>query len=451
MKTKTQGRKILLFSAGAFIILAVLSYCVLRFGFSIDILDRSGWHEKDGSVQYWDYYGKPQVAWQTVEQKRYYFDPETGNLMTGWQTIGEKQYYFGQDGGAVIGWHRQDGQLYYFSEDGSAVKGWQTINGQRYCFSSSGNALSGWEKLDGKQYFFEDGKPAIGWKVFDGKKYWFCEEGYTLSGWVEIEGNRFLFADDGALYTGWFSDEDGTRFFDQDGVQQTGWLEREEKRYYFQNTGLMHTGWLEWENDRYYLNDDGTMAVGEVEIDGISHFFTSKGKWTLMVNPWHALPEDFVLDLVELEGYQVDRQCRDALEAMLKACRNEGFYCDINNAYRSVGLQQYMWNLRIEAQMAKGKTYEQAVAYIGQELAKVNHSEHHTGLAVDFSGSDAMYDWLAENCWDYGFILRYPEGKTPITGIAFEPWHFRYVGTELSLELKELGLCMEEYFDMLTK
>lgn len=431
MKTKTQAVRQILPAAAVLIAFVILIYCVLRFGFSMDLLDRSGWSRKDGTVQYMDYRGKPQVAWQTIEGSLYYFEPETGNMMTGWQTIEGKQYYFGQDGGAVTGWHRQDGQLYYFSKDGSAVTGWHTLNEQRYCFGSSGNALSGWQILDGKQYFFEDGKPAIGWQEFDGKKYWFCEDGYALSGWAEIEGERLLFADDGALYTGWFSDEDGTRLFDQDGVQQTGWLE--------------------WENDRYYLNSDGTMAVGEAEIDGISHFFTSKGKWTLMVNPWHALPEDFVPDLVELEGYQVDRQCRDELEAMLKACRNEGFYCDINNTYRSVGLQQYMWNVRIEAQMAKGKTYEQAVAYIGRELAKVNHSEHHTGLAVDISGGDAMYDWLAENCWEYGFILRYPEDKTSITGIAFEPWHFRYVGTELSLEIKELGLCMEEYFDMLTK
>ena len=451
MKTKKQAARQILPAAAVLIAFAILIYCVLRFGFSMDLLDRSGWSRKDGTVQYMDYHGKPQVAWQTIEGSLYYFEPETGNMMTGWQTIEGKQYYFGQDGGAVTGWHRQDGQLYYFSKDGSAVTGWHTLNEQRYCFGSSGNALSGWQILNGKQYFFEDGKPAIGWQEFDGKKYWFCEDGYTLSGWAEIEGERLLFADDGALYTGWFSDEDGTRLFDQDGVQQTGWMEWEGKWYYFQDTGLMHTGWLKWENDRYYLNSDGTMAVGEAEIDGISHFFTSKGKWTLMVNPWHALPEDFEPDLVELEGYQVDRQCRDELEAMLKACRNEGFYCDINNAYRSVGLQQYMWNVRIEAQMAKGKTYEQAVAYIGRELAKVNHSEHHTGLAVDISGGDAMYDWLAENCWEYGFILRYPEDKTSITGIAFEPWHFRYVGTELSLELKELGLCMEEYFDMLTK
>jgi D-alanyl-D-alanine carboxypeptidase len=61
-----------------------------------------------------------------------------------------------------------------------------------------------------------------------------------------------------------------------------------------------------------------------------------------------------------------------------------------------------------------------------------------------------MYAWMAENCWQFGFILRYPDGKTDVTGIIYEPWHFRYVGLELAQELNQLGLTMEEYMDMLT-
>jgi D-alanyl-D-alanine carboxypeptidase len=62
-----------------------------------------------------------------------------------------------------------------------------------------------------------------------------------------------------------------------------------------------------------------------------------------------------------------------------------------------------------------------------------------------------MYAWMAENCWQFGFILRYPDGKTDVTGIIYEPWHFRYVGLELAQELNQLGLTMEEYMDMLTE
>ena len=59
-------------------------------------------------------------------------------------------------------------------------------------------------------------------------------------------------------------------------------------------------------------------------------------------------------------------------------------------------------------------------------------------------------EWLSENCWEYGFIVRYPDSKTHITGIMSEPWHFRYVGVELAMEMKDSGLCLEEYLDALT-
>ena len=58
--------------------------------------------------------------------------------------------------------------------------------------------------------------------------------------------------------------------------------------------------------------------------------------------------------------------------------------------------------------------------------------------------------WLSQHCWENGWILRYPSGKSNITGIMYEPWHFRYVGVELAMELKDSGLCLEEYLDALT-
>jgi D-alanyl-D-alanine carboxypeptidase len=83
-------------------------------------------------------------------------------------------------------------------------------------------------------------------------------------------------------------------------------------------------------------------------------------------------------------------------------------------------------------------------------------SEHHTGLAVDIVGHDYYYSghpgstravqaWLKEHCWEYGFILRYTSEKQAITGFTAETWHFRYVGTEVSMDLKDSGLCLEEY------
>ena len=96
------------------------------------------------------------------------------------------------------------------------------------------------------------------------------------------------------------------------------------------------------------------------------------------------------------------------------------------------------------------------------EVAIPGTSEHHTGLAVDIV--DASYNhlnheqakrptqkWLMEHCHEYGFILRYPKGKTDSTGIIYEPWHYRYVGTELAQELHDAGLTLEEYLQNLTQ
>ena len=309
--------------------------------------------------------------------------------------------------------------------------GWQTLDGERCYFSQEGMALTGWQMLDGKLYFF-------------------TADGYTVSGWQEMDGVRYRFTEDGYVHTGWFEDESGTYFFDEDGRPHNGWLDWEQKKYYCKEDGSFATGWLTEGQDCYYLRDDGTPAVGEVKIDGVSHFFTSTGKKVLLCNPWHPVPSDYELKLSSIEGFQFDSTGRDALQKMMDDCREAGYSCTINNTYRSKATQQWMWDKSVAEYMQAGMTYEEAYKETGKDTAIPGHSEHQTGLAVDLNGSQATYDWLAEHCWDYGFILRYPDDKIDITGIIYEPWHFRYVGTELSLELKELGLCMEEYMAMLT-
>jgi D-alanyl-D-alanine carboxypeptidase len=80
-------------------------------------------------------------------------------------------------------------------------------------------------------------------------------------------------------------------------------------------------------------------------------------------------------------------------------------------------------------------------------------SEHQLGLGVDINADGVnsagyeVYDWLEAHCWEYGFILRYPEDKTDITGISNEPWHFRYVGQEAAEYIMSNGLCLEEYLE----
>ena len=89
-------------------------------------------------------------------------------------------------------------------------------------------------------------------------------------------------------------------------------------------------------------------------------------------------------------------------------------------------------------------TYEEAYEKALETVAIPGTSEHHLGLAVDLLGEEAIA-WFREHCWDYGFIVRYAAEKESYTGIIDEPWHFRYVGTEVSLDMKDSGLCLEEY------
>ena len=155
------------------------------------------------------------------------------------------------------------------------------------------------------------------------------------------------------------------------------------------------------------------------------------------------------MQLVSVAGYKMDASCADAMREMMAAAKADGITLKINNTYRSKNTQQYMWDVRVKKYMGQGMTRAQAKAFIGQSLALPGTSEHQTGLGVDIMGSQKMYDWLEANSWKYGFILRYPDNKTSITGIIFEPWHFRYVGQSFAKEIYDSGMCLEEYLEAL--
>ena len=89
-------------------------------------------------------------------------------------------------------------------------------------------------------------------------------------------------------------------------------------------------------------------------------------------------------------------------------------------------------------------SYEAARSMALQTVAYPGTSEHQLGLAVDLLGTEAKA-WFGEHCWEYGFILRYTAEKQAITGFVEELWHFRYVGREVSMDMKDSGLCLEEY------
>ena len=180
--------------------------------------------------------------------------------------------------------------------------------------------------------------------------------------------------------------------------------------------------------------------------------------WQLiLVNPWNKLPENFQVELKKLpNGLQVDARVYDDLSAMLTDCRKAGLRPLVCSAYRSQETQTRLYRNKIARLRAAGYAAEKAVQEAGRWVAVPGTSEHQTGLAVDLVASSyqildkkqeetAEQKWLMEHCWEYGFILRYPTDKSELTGIGYEPWHYRYVGREAALAMRDSGLCLEEY------
>lgn len=176
--------------------------------------------------------------------------------------------------------------------------------------------------------------------------------------------------------------------------------------------------------------------------------------WQLyLVNPWNSIPEGYV-DTITLKlfenGQQVDARIYDSLSAMVSAMRAKGYYIVINSGFRTHDTQKALYQANIYKQMRYyGCSYAAAEAIARKWVAYPGTSEHELGLAVDINmyaaNSYTVHSWLAQHSWEYGFILRYPNGKTDITGINPESWHYRYVGKEHAKAIYESGLTLEEY------
>ena len=261
---------------------------------------------------------------------------------------------------------------------------------------------------------------------------------------------------------GWRKEGDNRYYLLEDGTKAMGWLDSDGKRYYFQADGAMVTGWQTIEDGTYYFREDGSMARGEVEIDGQTCFFSSTGRQVILVNPWHAVPDDYEADLVALstdyavDGSQVDRSCINDLISMLDACNAEAPRACVASAYRSYDQQVRGYKNKVNSYLEQGYSQEDAEKTAATIVAVPGTSEHQLGLAVDIVDT-RLWDlteeqatlpaqqWLMENSWRYGFILRYPKDSMDSTGIIYEPWHYRYVGKELAREIHECGLTLEEY------
>ena len=177
------------------------------------------------------------------------------------------------------------------------------------------------------------------------------------------------------------------------------------------------------------------------------------GEWNLiLVNKNHKIPYNYSPELIELSnGEKVDARIYPDLQKMFDDARAAGLQLFVRDGYRTGDEQKAIMNDKIAAYETEGYSKKEAKALAKTYVAEPGTSEHELGLSVDINAEssgasqDAVYEWLDENAYKYGFIKRYPADKTDITGIDNEPWHYRYVGYEAAKEMKEQNLCLEEY------
>lgn len=408
-------------------------------------IDRSGWYQENGQLYYLDFHGERMSGWQEIGGETYHFQPD-GSALTQWQELDGKTYYFDSRGAMATHWQELDAGRYYFGEDGVQRSGWLELEGEIY-YLPEGRMVTSWQVIDGKPYYFtEQGKMARGFASIEGGQYYFTDEGIMVTGEAELLGNWYYFKENGTMHTGWWETEEGKKYYLPEGPMATSWQVVGENLYHFGQDGYPDTGWFQEGEYRYYFLEDGTAAVGPTEIDGSTHYFTPKGKEVVLVNSNHSVPSWYQTDLkTVVDHHQMDAACYDSLMAMLDAIVDAGIEYEFNSGYRTVQYQKEILEYRIYSFMeAYELTYKDAKERALRIVAVPGTSEHHLGLAVDLLGDEAQA-WLHEHCWDYGFIVRYREDKERWTGISSEPWHFRYVGKEIALELKENGLSLEEY------
>ena len=181
------------------------------------------------------------------------------------------------------------------------------------------------------------------------------------------------------------------------------------------------------------------------------------GDWALiLVNPTNAMSEEYEVTLADFEDSKVDARILAVCEQMFKDADQDGVSLLLVSAYRSQQYQRELYEKEVASYRAKGYSLARAEDIAATITARPGTSEHQTGLALDivtpsykgmnkgFTRTDA-FAWLDAHAHNYGFTMRYPDGKTDLTKVIYEPWHWRFVGVDAAIAMKLRGECLEEY------
>ncbi|MCM1539220.1 MAG: D-alanyl-D-alanine carboxypeptidase family protein [bacterium] len=213
------------------------------------------------------------------------------------------------------------------------------------------------------------------------------------------------------------------------------------------------------EHEEYLTSMEAEEAQETFGQDEESMIFTADDWRLVLINKQHPIPEDYDFTLMTITGnMQCDERIMEDLLLMLQAAKNDNVNLIICSPYRTDASQVTIFERHVRAYMNKGLNYMDSFKLASQEATVPGYSEHQVGLSLDiYTASHMILDdaygeteagrWLAENCSDYGFILRYPKGKESITSIGYEPWHFRYVGREAAKIIMNEGITLEEFWE----
>ena len=200
-----------------------------------------------------------------------------------------------------------------------------------------------------------------------------------------------------------------------------------------------------------------SFTIIESDMEGIK-LKRKVDAWELkLANKENTISKDYEIPLaVYEEGILFDERAIERLKELLQAAEDEGYTnLWVQSAYRDQDLQKKLFDEQVDEYKRQGKTEEEAEQLATTIISKPGQSDHNLGLGVDFNyvNNDfeklPVYKWLCENASKYGFILRFPKEKEHITGVKFEPWHWRYVGIENAQRIKQKDMCLEEYVTFL--
>lgn len=201
-----------------------------------------------------------------------------------------------------------------------------------------------------------------------------------------------------------------------------------------------------------------------VSVYSVSTFVGQSDDWRLLMSNRNNVISDYEPEVTRIpeeycqdsQNYRIDSRVYDDLMAMIAAASEDGVKLTVVSSYRPYSSQERLYNNKVNYYINKGYSRANAERLASTVVAIPGTSDHNLGLAVDFNYLEQSDEdkpelvWLRENAEQFGFVMRYPEGKENVTGVIYEPWHYRYVGVEHAAAMNEQGLCLEEYVEQLS-